>query len=209
MVAKSSRAANWRRPLYWCCHPFFRRGLSEMKFHRHGSNSNMNARQHRFETLVGVFHADLYRYAIWLCRDRDLAADIVQETLLRAWKALDRLREEAAVKQWLITILRRELARHYERARPPGIELEKVPLQDEGPGLEDDAELAVVRRQIAALDHEYREPLIMQVLLGFSVEEIAKVMELKQATVLTRLFRARKKLASALQDGQAQGREVV
>lgn len=169
----------------------------------------MNARQHRFETLVGVFHADLYRYAIWLCRDRELAADIVQDTLLRAWKALDRLREEAAVKQWLITILRRELARHYERARPPGIELEKVPLRDEGPGLEDDAELAVVRRQIAALDEEYREPLIMQVLLGFSVEEIATVMELKQATVLTRLFRARKKLAIALQDGQAQGREVV
>lgn len=164
----------------------------------------MNARQHRFEALVNAFHADLYRYAAWLCRDRELAADLVQETLLRAWKALDGLREEGAAKGWLITILRRELARHYERARPAGIELDKVPLADDRPGPDDDAEQDVVRRHIAALDPEYREPLILQVLLGFSVEEIADVMDLKQATVLTRLFRARKKLAAALDGGRRQ-----
>lgn len=172
-----------------------------------GSISNMNARQHRFEALVNAFHADLFRYAAWLCRDRELAADLVQETLLRAWKALDSLRDEKAAKGWLIIILRRELARHYERAKPPGIELEKIPLADTRPGLEDDAERAIVRHHIAALEEEYREPLIMQVLLGFSVEEIAAVLELKQATVLTRLFRARKKLASSL-DG-SQRREVA
>jgi len=175
-----------------------------MKSTTSGSSSDMNARQHRFEALVNAFHADLYRYAVWLCRDRELAADLVQETLLRAWKALDSLREEGAAKGWLITILRRELARHYERAKPPGIELEKVPVADTRPGLEDDAEVAVVRRHIAALEEEYREPLIMQVLLGFSVEEIAGVMNLKQATVLTRLFRARKKLATSLDGGQRQ-----
>lgn len=175
-----------------------------MKLPPRGSIDSMNARQHRFEALVNAFHGDLFRYAAWLCRDRELAADLVQETLLRAWKALDGLREEAAAKGWLITILRRELARHYERAKPAGIELDKVPLADSRPGLEDDAELAVVRGHIARLEDEYREPLVMQVLLGFSVEEIAAVMELKQATVLTRLFRARKKLAVALNSGQPQ-----
>ena len=164
----------------------------------------MNARQHRFEALVNAFHGDLFRYAAWLCRDRELAADLVQETLLRAWKALDGLREEAAAKGWLITILRRELARHYERARPAGIDLDKVALVDDRPGLEDDAELAMIRGHIAKLDDEYREPLVMQVLLGFSVEEIAVVMDLKQATVLTRLFRARRKLAAALGDRRPQ-----
>ena len=164
----------------------------------------MNARQHRFEALVNAFHGDLFRYAAWLCRDRELAADLVQETLLRAWKALDGLREEGAAKGWLITILRRELARHYERARPAGIDLDKVALVDDRPGLEDDAELAMIRGHIAKLDDEYREPLVMQVLLGFSVEEIAVVMDLKQATVLTRLFRARRKLAAALGDRRPQ-----
>lgn len=164
----------------------------------------MNARQHRFDALVNAFHADLYRYAAWLCRDRELAADLVQETLLRAWKALDSLRDERAAKGWLITILRRELARHYERSKPAGIELEKVAVADTRPGLEDDAEQAIIRRHIAELEEEYREPLIMQVLLGFSVEEIAAVLDLKQATVLTRLFRARKKLIAALDGGQRQ-----
>lgn len=175
-----------------------------MKIAPSGSVSIMNARQHRFEALVNAFHTDLYRYAVWLCRDRELAADLVQETLLRAWKALDSLRDERAAKGWLITILRRELARHYGRAKPPGIELEKIAVADTRQGLEDDAELAIVRRHIADLDDEYREPLIMQVLLGFSVEEIADVMELKQATVLTRLFRARKKLVAAMDVGQRQ-----
>lgn len=172
-----------------------------MKIAEPGSVGDMNARQHRFEALVNAFHADLYRYAAWLCRDRELAADLVQDTLLRAWKALDSLRDEAAAKGWLIVILRRELARHYERAKPTGIEFEKVPVADTRPGPDDDAEMGVIRGHIAELDEEYREPLIMQVLLGFSVEEIAQVMDLKQATVLTRLFRARKKLAAALDGG--------
>jgi RNA polymerase sigma-70 factor (ECF subfamily) len=178
-----------------------------MKLPSSGSYDSMNARQLRFDALVGIFHADLYRYAIWLCRDRDLAADLVQETLLRAWKALDSLREEAAARQWLITILRRELARHYARARPQAMDLDPVHVADDALGLEDDAELAVVRRHIAALDADYREPLIMQVLLGFSVEEIAHVMALKEATVLTRLYRARKKLMIALNEKPA--REVA
>ena len=52
---------------------------------------------------------------------------------------------------------------------------------------------------MAKLEPEYREPLVMQVLLGYSIEEIAAVMEMNPATVLTRLFRARKKLAAALE----------
>lgn len=161
-------------------------------------------RQHRFDALVGVFHADLFRYAYWLCRDRELAQELVQDTMLRAWKALDRLREEAAAKQWLITILRRELARHYARNRPQTVDADTMPLVDETTaGPEDSAETRVVRQAIARLDAVYREPLIMQVLLGFSVSEIASAMDLNQNTVLTRLFRARKQLAAELSDEPA------
>lgn len=165
-----------------------------------GSDNGMNGKHHRFDALIGVFHADMYRYAYWLCGDRELAQDLVQDSMLLAWRALDSLREEGAAKQWLITILRRELARHYARSKPPGIELEKIPIADDAPGPADDAEARLLRRQIALLDEEYREPLVMQVLIGFSVKEIATVMDLKEATVLTRLFRARRKLAAAMAD---------
>ncbi|MDX1455526.1 MAG: sigma-70 family RNA polymerase sigma factor [Gammaproteobacteria bacterium] len=163
----------------------------------------MNARQHKFEALIGVFHADLFRYAYWLCGDRELAQELVQDTMLRAWRAMDRLRDEAAAKQWLITILRRELARHYGRNRPQTVEADDQLLESPAPGPEDDAEIRVLRQAIAGLEDEYREPITLQVVMGLSVREIAAAMELNQNTVLTRLFRARKKLGEVLSEEPA------
>ncbi|MCV5390693.1 hypothetical protein OFC62_38855, partial [Escherichia coli] len=50
-----------------------------------------------------------------MCKDKAIAEDLVQETCLRAWKSLDSLQDEKAAKSWLITILRRENARRFER----------------------------------------------------------------------------------------------
>ena len=82
------------------------------------NSSNVAAtRRRRFDELVGVFHQDMYRYAAWLCRDPGIAEEVVQEALLRAWKSLDALREDDAAKPWLLTIVRRENARYFERKR--------------------------------------------------------------------------------------------
>jgi len=48
-------------------------------------------RQARFNKLAEDYGTDLYRYAMWICGNDALAKDLVQETYLRAWKALDRL----------------------------------------------------------------------------------------------------------------------
>jgi RNA polymerase sigma-70 factor (ECF subfamily) len=82
----------------------------------------MNTRQTQFEALVNAYSTDLFRYAVWLVRDSQLAEDLVQETFMRAWKAIDTLRDPALAKTWLITILRRERARVYEKNR-----FEKIP----------------------------------------------------------------------------------
>ena len=81
------------------------------------ASRDQRERRHRFERLVAVYHTDMYRYAAWLSRDRSIAEDVVQEALLRAWKSLDSLRDEAAAKHWLLTIVRRENARYFERKR--------------------------------------------------------------------------------------------
>ncbi len=65
-------------------------------------------RRRRFDRLAGIFHRDMYGYAIWLCRDKSIAEDVMQEALLRAWCLLDNLREDAAAKPSLMTIIRRE-----------------------------------------------------------------------------------------------------
>jgi len=68
------------------------------------SSSKEGARRQRFDSLVAVYYPDMFRYAAWLCRDKAIAEDVVQEALLRAWKSLDALRDEAAAKHWLLTL---------------------------------------------------------------------------------------------------------
>ena len=69
--------------------------------------SSESERNVRFEKLARKYSTDLYRYAMWICGNDALAKDLVQETFLRAWRALDSLKSEKAAKSWLITILRR------------------------------------------------------------------------------------------------------
>ena len=59
----------------------------------------------RFNELAEAYSTDLYRYAMWLCGNDALAKDLVQETYLRAWRALDSLKDGAAAKSWLITMI--------------------------------------------------------------------------------------------------------
>jgi RNA polymerase sigma-70 factor (ECF subfamily) len=146
--------------------------------------------------LLQSLRPDLLRFAFWLARDRAVAEDVVQETMLRAWRARKELREAGSARAWLLTIVRRENARLHERKRPPTVDLDEVIAnQDVALALDEgDREIADLRRAILALPDEYREPLVLQVLGGFSTGEIAKELSLTLPAVLTRLFRARNKL---------------
>jgi RNA polymerase sigma-70 factor (ECF subfamily) len=157
------------------------------------------ARGETEEQLARVLESlrpDLMRFAFWLARDRTVAEDVVQETMLRAWRARTELRNASAARPWLLTIVRREYARLYERKQLPTIDVDEcIARQDIELALNDtDPEIADLRRAIFALPDEYREPLVLQVLGGFSTAEIADELELSVPAVLTRLFRARNKL---------------
>ena len=79
-----------------------------------------------FIRLLEMIRPDLVRFAFWLARDRSVAEDVVQETLIRAWKSRDELKDPAAARPWLFTIARREHARLYERKRLPTVDVEEV-----------------------------------------------------------------------------------
>jgi RNA polymerase sigma-70 factor, ECF subfamily len=145
--------------------------------------------------LFESMRPDLLRFAHWLARDRAIAEDIVQEALLRAWRSRDALKDPSAARPWLLTIVRREHARLYERKRLELVSLDDVVETHASPGVsEPGGELFALRHAIMRLPIEYREPLILQVLGGFSTEEIARELALSATAVLTRLFRARNKL---------------
>ena len=150
---------------------------------------------------MGVYHQDMYRYAAWLSRDRTVAEDVVQEALLRAWKSLESLRDDAAAKHWLLTIVRRENARYFERRRLETVDVDNLtPSQEALLANTQDDQFDDMRDAIYRLDDDYREPLVLQVLMGYTTNEIAELMGLKQGAVLTRLHRARHKLRDEMQD---------
>jgi RNA polymerase sigma-70 factor (ECF subfamily) len=163
------------------------------------SSTAVSTRQQQFEALVRAHSGELYRYAYWLSGESALAQDLVQETFLRAWRSLDALRETVAAKAWLTTILRREHARLFERKPMPTTDLDDLDLSDSGPGPERTGEDAVMRAAIARLEPKYREPLVLQVLGGFSCEEIASQLGITEAAVMTQVFRARQKLKAMLE----------
>src|SRR5882762_2040433 len=154
-----------------------------------------NHKRARFQALCQSLRPDLLRFAFWLSRDRALAEDVVQETMLRAWKAQDSLLDEAAAKPWFLTIIRREYARTFERKRLVTVDVDELVAREE-PMLAaaEEQNLAEMRAALFKLPDEYREPLVLQVLMGFSTAEIARELDLSCGAVLTRLFRARKQL---------------
>lgn len=149
-----------------------------------------SGKQSKYEALVRAYSAELYRYAYWLSRDRFIAEDLVQETFMRAWKSWESLQDMNAAKSWLYTILRRENARLYERKRLDIDDQQDLSLIEDTAGISMHDELEM-RQALQSLPIGYREPLLLQVLGGFSCEEIAEMLETTPGAIMTRLTRAR------------------
>jgi RNA polymerase sigma-70 factor (ECF subfamily) len=156
------------------------------------------SREEQFNQLIAVYMDDLYRYGYWLSGSHAVADDLVQETLVRAWRSMDKLNDAKAVKGWLLTILRRENARRFERKRP---QESSIPTEELAANREDydtSTEAFVLRQALDRLPADYREPLLMQVIYGYSQKEIAAHLGISVAGAGTRLFRAREKMRELL-----------
>jgi len=150
-----------------------------------------------FEGAVRTHSRELFRYAYWLCRDRGRAEDLVQDTFARAWAAWGELREARALKSWLYTILRNEHLRGFERKR---LDYDDRDVEDIDLPVESGHDVAIdVRRALHALPESLREPLLMQVLGGFSCGEIAGMLATTEGAVMTRLTRARQAVRRMLE----------
>jgi RNA polymerase sigma-70 factor (ECF subfamily) len=160
----------------------------------------MDERRRRFEAQV-LTHLDAANnLARWLTRDAAAADDIVQDAMLRAYRAFDGFRGEDA-KPWLLAIVRNchRTALDQKRRRA------QVPLPDgettgpeivaDDPGPESVAISSNLSRKldqmIATLPEEFRETLILREMEDLSYREIAEVTGAPIGTVMSRLARAR------------------
>jgi RNA polymerase sigma-70 factor (ECF subfamily) len=151
----------------------------------------------------------LYRYAMMLCRNRTEAEDLVQETCLRALRAMERLRPDSNVKRWLFTILRNlwfNQLRQWRRA-PEIVEFESdgtgpVSVADTGKDPHaiyvNNIEQEQVRNAIQQLSVGHREIIILREYEELSYQEIATVLGCPLGTVMSRLASARSKLRALL-----------
>lgn len=154
-----------------------------------------------FDQVVRAYSADLFRFAYWLCRDRFVAEDLVQESFARAWSNWDNLRDKSAPKPWLLTILRNEHARLYERKQFDYVD--EQPEELSIPAEHDAFALHELEDLIGRLPLTLREPFVMQALGGYSCGEIAEMLETTEGAIMVRLTRARQNLRQLLAGGAA------
>jgi RNA polymerase sigma-70 factor (ECF subfamily) len=152
---------------------------------------------------------DLYRYALVVSRNTAAAADLVQETYLRAFAARQTLRPDGNAKGWLLTILRNIWLNQVRRTRtaPEVIGFEPDDLNsviekslDPHALCVRNAESERVRRAIERLSQDLREIIVLREYDDLSYQEIADLLGCPKGTVMSRLARARARLRDLLSE---------
>lgn len=155
-------------------------------------------------------HLDtLYRVALRLTADPTLAEDLVQDTMLKAYRSWRQYRPGTNARGWLLTILRNTFINDYRRRKhePVAMDLEAVEphalyrsIQETDPEGTFFSQIvdAKVLEAIDALAPEFREVLALSDIEGLSYGEIAESLKIPVGTVKSRLFRARRQLQAGL-----------
>jgi RNA polymerase sigma-70 factor (ECF subfamily) len=157
----------------------------------------------QFEDAIWPHLRAAYSFARWMMRNDHDAEDVVQDSFIRAFSAMDRT-EVVDPKSWLLRIVRNTALTHLSRNRPmKPIPLEDAPVvRDPAPDPERGYSEAARRDQIrAAIDRlppEFRETLILRDIEDLSYKEIAAVLGVPIGTVMSRLARARNILLKQL-----------
>ena len=148
---------------------------------------------HEFSFRVRALERRLYKTAICILKNEADACDAVQEALLKAWKSLNKLKNEAYFDTWLTRILINEckLLIRIKHNKREDVLTESLPAPE---GAENDIESA-----LNAIEEKYRVPLVLYHINGYSVEETARILNVPAGTIKTRLSRGRTKLKALLE----------
>lgn len=154
--------------------------------------------EERLTRLMETYGSNVLRICYLYLKDHALAQDAAQTTFVKAWQALRTLRDGSTEKAWLMriavntckTTLRSREYRLY--AQSP--DMDELP----DPAVEDVHPDNTVLNAVMALPEKYREVVMLHYYQGLSSPAVARILKLPQATILTRLHRARKLLESQL-----------
>src|SRR6266571_4232364 len=152
-----------------------------------------------FERLYRRHVADVYHYALAVCRNETDAEDVTQTTFMNAYRAVKDGQQPRSPKNWLIAIAHNVCRQRFRQAasRPNEVELDDgagafVP-DDDGPSAAD------LRRALGELAFNQRAALVMRELEGRTYAEIAEILDVSVSAVETLIFRARRALREQLE----------
>jgi RNA polymerase sigma-70 factor (ECF subfamily) len=162
-----------------------------------------------FEQEALVHLDSLYRVALRLTGNAADADDLVQETMLKAYRAWDQYERGTNAKGWLLTILRHAFINEYRRRtrRPATVDLDAIEPFAVFPDVQEDDPQGrffdqivddEVLRAIDGLPEQFREAVVLSDVEGMSYEEVANILDVPIGTVKSRLFRARRMLQGKL-----------
>ena len=161
------------------------------------------------QVLFARHHVRVYRFVLRLVRNEATAEDLVSEVFLDVWRQAGKFEGRSAASTWMLSIARfKALSSLRRRGEQELDEATAETIVDDS----DDPEAslakkdtgAILRKAISALSAEHREIVDLVYYHEKSVEEVAEIVRIPEATVKTRMFYARKKLAELL---KAQGIE--
>lgn len=167
--------------------------------------SEPSERDAAFERWVVPELAGLYHVALAITRDHAEAEDLVQDSLIRAYRGLDSF-DGTSPRPWLLTILRNtNVNRH--RKRRPGLLADPERIEDHrdsGPGPEAQVLAAVFDSKVEAaletLSAEQQTAIELVDMAGLSYQEAAEVIGVPVGTVMSRLHRGRRRIKRKLSD---------
>jgi RNA polymerase sigma-70 factor (ECF subfamily) len=150
--------------------------------------------------LVRRHQGVVFRYLLARTGDEDLAADLAQETFLKAFRSLDRFRGEAAFRTWLLAIARNEMLGGHRRTGRRGEESldDRAALVDDRPGADEkvvqDDEVARVRRLMDRLPEKQRLSVWLRLYDGLSFREVAEATDSTEGAARVNYFHGIRKL---------------
>jgi RNA polymerase sigma-70 factor (ECF subfamily) len=157
-----------------------------------------------FEEIVRLYQRRVYGVALRIVRAHDVADDVAQETFVRAWRSLDRFELGRPFGPWVCRIAANLAVNHVRspRAREEGLPEGHAETRGPDPGplaaVLDDEARRVLDQAVGELPAEQRAVFVLRAVEEMSYEEIAGALGISPGTVMSRLFRARERLARAL-----------
>jgi RNA polymerase sigma-70 factor (ECF subfamily) len=160
-----------------------------------------------FRELYCAFSRKLYAYVLRQLSDPAQAEEIVADTLYEVWKAPAKFRGESQFSTWLIGIARNKVLMHW-RGRKPDADHDDVAdlaeqLPSDAPGafeiMADQQRSEGVRTCVDKLGADHRECVHLVFYQGMALADVARIQQIPEGTVKTRLFHARQKLKQCLQ----------